>query len=359
MNDPERDRGRSPDTDLARIADGGPDWLLAGVEPEHDRYAFARVSRATYRDSAFLDHRIRPVPTEVCSLSGAKVDRLLTAHPPRPAGWIFHTAFCCSTLLAHCLDHPGRTLVLREPAVLSRLAARLRPDGPGAGPDVRRRTLALMERGYGEAPVVIKPSNYANALLPEVGAPGRPAAAARPIVLMSCGLKPLILSVMKKRVEAQRLLPSFTAALLQDSDYARRVRLPPLEDLDLARLAVAFWHAQRHQFQQWLAANGEAAVMLLSMERFLDEPETVLREIDAHFGLDLEGTVWRETVDRGAFRRHAKSGAVYGADTREAESREVEARHRSRIDAALDWAASLLAVLPVTPLDAAEATLAG
>ena len=151
---------------LAGLA--SPDWMLAGFDPEHDVYQFARVSKATYRGSAFLDHRIRPLPDAVRSLPGKEVDVLLRCVAPQPAGWIFHTAFCASTLLATCLDDEGRTLVLREPAVLSRLAAFERRTGAGGNSAARRRVLALTERSYPAERVIVKPSNYANALLGSV-----------------------------------------------------------------------------------------------------------------------------------------------------------------------------------------------
>lgn len=41
--------------------------------------------------------------------------------PQRPVNFIFHTAFCGSTLLARYLDQPGWTFVYREPAILTSL----------------------------------------------------------------------------------------------------------------------------------------------------------------------------------------------------------------------------------------------
>ena len=99
-----------------------PDWLLAGFDAQKDRYHLAKVSRETYRVSSFLDHRIHPLPTETLSITGQQIDEVLQFVAVPPANWIFHSGFCCSTLLASCLDHPGNTLVLREPKALSLLA---------------------------------------------------------------------------------------------------------------------------------------------------------------------------------------------------------------------------------------------
>ncbi len=177
-------------SELATLA--SPDWLLAGIDTAHDRFQFARVSRKTYRDSAFLDHRIQPRPEELRSVSGEDVDRVLAECDPSPAGWVFHTAFCCSTLLAQCLEVGDRTLVLREPVVLSRLAAESRTPADTAGEEVRRRVLRLVERTYGDEIVIVKPSNYANALLHEMLVDGPGATGPRRCVLLGSSLNAVV-----------------------------------------------------------------------------------------------------------------------------------------------------------------------
>ncbi|MGH8035482.1 MAG: hypothetical protein ACREO9_09665, partial [Lysobacterales bacterium] len=110
----------------AKLDLANPDWLLAGFDEQHELFQFAKVSRQTYFSSSFLDHRIVPMPEQVLTATGAEVDAVLRGRKHPPGAMIFHTAFCASTLLASCLDHPSRTLVLREPMVLTHLARRVR-----------------------------------------------------------------------------------------------------------------------------------------------------------------------------------------------------------------------------------------
>ncbi|MGB5809377.1 MAG: hypothetical protein WBG86_02530 [Polyangiales bacterium] len=146
-----------------------PDWMLAGFEPSGNTFQFVQVDRRTYQKSSFLDHRIQPIPTRVVSVTASQVDEMLDAAEPNPAGCIFHTAFCASTLLAFCFDHPSCTLVLREPLVLAHLASRLR--GLSGVQDsefelLAKRVFAVLDRSYRGEQVVVKPSNFANALIP-------------------------------------------------------------------------------------------------------------------------------------------------------------------------------------------------
>ena len=144
------------------------EWLVQAVDPRARLARLVRMTDASYRDASFLDDRflLHKPETRLCGLEALLAASTEVMDPP--AGWIFHTAFCASTLLATCLDHERQTLVLREPAVLSRLAAFERRAGISGDAAARRRVLALTERSYGAERVVVKPSNYANALLGSV-----------------------------------------------------------------------------------------------------------------------------------------------------------------------------------------------
>jgi hypothetical protein len=330
----------------------GPDWLLAGFDVAAGRFQFARVSRQTYHDSVFLDHRIQPRPAETMSLDCRQVDGVLQNSKVKQSAWIFHTGFCGSTLLATCLDHPGHTLVLREPLVLSRLAHELRVNPAQNAIGTRAladRVIGLCERSYAGEALLVKPSNSANSLLGLVKAHDS-AMVRRKAVLLSCGLESLLVSILKKRSEAESLLPGFVNALLQDSDYLAMSGLPGTEGLDLLQLAVVFWHCQRHFLQQQLLAVSKGEILKLGMERFLAEPLPVLAEVSAFLGLGLPAEMLRETVESGAFRRHSKQALTdYSPDEYHREQREIRERYAAELEIAMDWAAPLLARLPIEP----------
>lgn len=336
-----------------------PDWLLAGFDLQNDRYHLARVDRETYHGSTFLDHRIQPLPAETSSLSGVEIDALLPATAIIQASWIFHTGFCGSTLLANCLDHPGTTLVLREPLVLSRLAQRLRdssdPDSP-AMHHLIRRVIGLCERSYPGDACIIKPSNFANALVPRLLLPdeqsGRPT---RKAILMSCSLDALLLSILKKKAEAESSLPDFLRALLQDSDYLEHADVPDPAGLDLLQQSVLFWHCQRYFLQQQLTQVQPGRLMTLSMERFLAEPETVLNAASEFLGLGLSQQFIEQTIASGAFRKHSKqSSAGFGPADYKLEQQATLARFADELAQVKVWAKPVLSRLPISALDIFE-----
>jgi hypothetical protein len=339
-----------PTPDLA-----SPDWLLAGFDADRRLYHLAQVSRSTYRQTAFLDHRIHPMPTATLSVDEAQLDATLRQLTGPRSAWIFHTGFCCSTLLASCLDHPETTLVLREPMVLSRLAQlkRDQQETP-AGQKLIFNVLAMCERSYPGEAVLIKPSNFANALLPALA--NNPASTSeRKVVLMSSGLDSLLVSMMKKKAEAEATLPGFVRSLLKDSDYQQRTDIHDVGALSLLQQSVVFWHCQRYFLQNYIAAALPGSFMTLSMERFLAEPEVVLGETSHFLDLGLADSVLQETVRSGAFTRHSKQQQKkYNPQAHQLEQRETVKQFRMEILQALDWAQPLLEKLPVRAFDAFE-----
>jgi len=338
-----------------------PDWLLAGFDDARERFQFARVSRQTYCDSSFLDHRIKNMPERESSATGGEVDLLLALRSGRPAAYVFHTAFCASTLLAFCLDQPTRTLVLREPKVLVQLGG-LRRDATSVDPAQLRRLLqrvfALLSRSYAGESVVVKPSNFANSLLRDILEQRSAVGEQHHCLILSSGLRSLLISILKNAEEARERMPAFLAALLRDSDYLARVDLPPVESMDLLQQSVVFWHCQRHFVQGINRAFPAGRMLPVSMETFLRRPLETLIVIDDFLQLRLGEDHLIEVVERGAFRQHSKTGASYSLEQQRREGDAVAHRHKDEIHHALEWAKALLRAVPVEPFSADEEVFA-
>ena len=318
-----------------------PEWLLARAEPPPGRFHFARVPRGLLHEAAFLDHRMPQRPTEVRRADADDVRSALGAALPRPAGWILHTAFCCSTLLARAVDVPGRTLVLREPLALNGLADRLR-SGTGADDPTVNLGIRMMERQGDQGRVVVKPSNYANALGPALVRDPE-----RRLVFLTGSLRAFLRSVLKKQTEAAGRLSVFVHATLADSDYLQRSGLTLRDNAPLLHRAAVWWHAQRHALTLWAEAAGEQ-VLWLGADTLLSNPSEALSGVDAHLALGL-GASELEDIARGpVFAADAKTRQRFSAETRSREDAQIDASHGEAIDEARKWLAPLLERVPVT-----------
>lgn len=320
-----------------------PRWLLARVDPDAARFHFAWVPREVLHASAFLDHRIAERPQRTYSAGLDEVQAVADAIPEQATGWIIHTAFCCSTLLARALDEPGRTLVLREPLALTGLADRAR-SAPAGADSIVRTALRLMERQQGDATVVIKPTNYANALVPALAA-----ASHRRLVFLSGSLTAFLLSVAKKREEAEQRLLNFLHAALQDSDYLAAADYGGPLPGDVLKQAAMLWHAQRHALQAHIRDLG-SRVMLLDVDTLLDKPQETLGAVAAHIGLDLSDGHLQRAVGGAVFGRDAKDGATpFTSEDRRRADRSVALEHEETLRSALAWVAPLLQRAPIRP----------
>lgn len=112
-----------------REALGDPAWLLQQLDLHSDRAAFLGVPEATYRDSPFLDHRLKaprqePLIARVSSLQDA------ARSVPLPAtNWIFHPGHVGSTLLSRLLGELNAILPVREPLPLRNVGGQYRELG--------------------------------------------------------------------------------------------------------------------------------------------------------------------------------------------------------------------------------------
>ena len=153
----------------------GARWLLHRIDVSAGKLLFLRVDHDRLASASFIDGRTQITDGAARTMSIAEA--LAAADelpPPPPRRFIFHVAFCGSTLLSRILTRPGRSLVLREPNVLVDLANWTAALAKAGRRDERLAPLVRLAAANLSAPwapdekVTIKPSNWATNLLPDL-----------------------------------------------------------------------------------------------------------------------------------------------------------------------------------------------
>ncbi|GEQ99848.1 hypothetical protein JCM17845_04720 [Iodidimonas gelatinilytica] len=91
-----------------------PHWFLHSVSKDLSSFTFLRLERDQLTAPAFLDATLQKQAADQCHIPTSAVAQY-GAGQALPPYYIFHSAFCCSTLLARCMDLSGAFLALKEP----------------------------------------------------------------------------------------------------------------------------------------------------------------------------------------------------------------------------------------------------
>ncbi|MGK6322480.1 hypothetical protein ACMGDM_05285 [Sphingomonas sp. DT-51] len=326
-------------------------WLAHRYDPGHDAFHLRPVGRETHRAVTFLSDEYLPATPDPLVLRRAAARAAAPA--PAPLHWIFHSAFCCSTLLARAFDLPGTAMGLKEPFVLHDLIGWRRRGEPG--PDlasVLDDTLALLARPFapGEA-VVVKPSTIANAFAPALLTLRADSAA----LLLYAPLPTFLGSVAKKELEGRLWVRTLLTGMLDDG--LARFGYSPREYLALTDLQVAAlgWLGQQQLFAEVAARFGAGRVRTLDSATLMARPRDALAALAALYRLPLEGAALDAIVAGPAFTRHSKFGTAFDATARAAEHHDAAALHAREIEVVVRWAEQVavtfgIAQAPPAPL---------
>jgi hypothetical protein len=272
---------------------GDASWFLHRIDLARGELAFVRTSREAVSGEPFLDGRwdAPAGPSKTLPIMALKEAPRYDLRP----GFIWHSSFCCSTLIASCLDWPGVAVSLKEPQALVDLAA-LRDHGDGT---LAQGVARLLGRPFtpGER-VLIKPSNAANGLLNVVGeAAGRH-------LLLHTSLRRFLLSVAK----GSQVRLRFARALLSDRVVTGHAPFG-LRDVSLftdLQAAALSWRLQMREFDAFAARLGPERVRRLDGETFMQDPATELTGLDEFFELGLGPQRIAEIVGGPKLRQYAK-----------------------------------------------------
>lgn len=147
-----------------------PDLFPARIRFADDKAYFVKMSPRWYSESVFLDPA-RIKGTYVIESNLRWTQTIAGEIAFHPSCFIFHTAFCGSTLMAQALDSIFDCLPLREPEVLGNVLFHLRSNRGDARDNTPwlEGAIRLLSRSYRpEQYVVIKANDNANPLMADL-----------------------------------------------------------------------------------------------------------------------------------------------------------------------------------------------
>ncbi len=309
-------------------------WLSHRYDPTYDAIHFRMTPRETHAAATFLTDKYL-VEEEAPGIIRRAEAMAAIGDLHSPMHFVFHSAFCCSTLVARAFDRPGWAMSLKEPVILNDLVGWR---GRGADPvqfrAVLQDSLTLLSRPFGDnEAIIVKPSNIVNGLATTM-LELRPDAHA---LLMYAPLPDFLASIAKKGLEGRSFARTLFVQQMKDEMVQLgfdRDQLFGQTDLQIAALG---WLVQMQLFGRLVAQFGLARIRTVAADALLDDPERSIGAIARLFGVSDAPALISNVAKGPAFTRHSKMGAAFDADARNREYAEATAIHADEIGKVSVW----------------------
>jgi hypothetical protein len=324
------------------LRDADPQEILADAEWFPAEYIiparvlrFAQSSRETIANETFLGEGIwdySQLPQ--AEFPEAALLQYLPEKLPKPRiNFIWHTGFCCSTLIARLLDVPGRNLSVKEPGILLLLADVKRQNamGPGRSYSLRFPELLfhLLGRPFGAGEhITIKPTNSCNYILRDAIS----LTEGKHLFLYS-DCRSFLISIAKKGEYGRRYARKLYVRIVGDGNVQARWPLADVFERTDLQTASILWHMQIAEFQRSLPMLAPGRAKSLDCDAFLADPLETLVKIDEFLELGIGRDCLADRIASPMFSRHSKdSMTAYDGETR----REDHARMAEEMKSVLD-----------------------
>jgi hypothetical protein len=316
-----------------------PSWFPAAIDIKTNQINFVQIDRNSLSKEAFLDQRMKGSITAHQTVPLRDVMAEVAGQQPKAPLFIFHTAFCCSTLLARALDKTGTALSLKEPDVLMGLANALRVDEQVRQSEENANLLVstvfkLLARQFnGDERIIAKPTNAANNLL------GHAIKSGSRIVLLYGDLHSFLVSVLKKGEPCKSFVRTqYNIFSLDPGGVSLIPQRQAVSFTDL-QIAALVWRHQIELFQSLLATAPKEQVVSLNFEIFLESPTQALSAVSQFFGLNHSDDDIEDIINGPIFTRNSKFDEQdYGAEQRDMDVSRIEERYGDILTQIEAWA---------------------
>jgi hypothetical protein len=315
-----------------------PEFYPLKIDFQKRVMQFVRMSRDSYQKSVFLDNRTKHLGVDTYEV---RIDDLLFGFAGLPRAnrtvhYIFHTTFCCSTLLARYFELLESCHVLKEPGLLTQLA--LVPNrSTSAWKDAFEIGIRLLTRTFEPNEYVfIKPHEPVNSLGEIILGQDNLST----ITFLSTPLRPFLLAVLKDQERRNWIRRRVIGAAPTVSASSALASIDP-GNLNDAQSASYLWLVNKYLSQRLASGSNGSRVILIDGGLVADSPGEAIRRVATTCGLPLEEQTLRWMVSHPSMQRYSKDiSRPYNADSRRDELQELETRLGTEADAAIYWAES-------------------
>ena len=315
------------------------DYLAHRYDEVADGFRFIDVPRDVHRNCTFITDEHLPNIDKYELISRADLAQAVIK--TAPVHFIFHSAYCCSTMLARAFDIPGVTMGLKEPVVLNDMIGwRRRGADHQKLAAVLDQSLNLLARPMGgDQAIIIKPSNICTPL-------AIPALKLRPesrALQLYAPLQSYLKSIAKKEMWGRIWVRDVLLGTLKDG-YAiggfSHEQLLQLTDLQVAAVG---WLSQHAAFAKVIEVIGSDRVKMLDSDSFLSHQRETMTALNDLFDLRMDAETIDKCLDGPAFNSHSKldqgkRGEVFDAKARKREQDEIEKQYGTEIEMVATWA---------------------
>jgi len=282
-------------------------WLFpAELNFERQKLYFVKITPALLRQSVFLDPaRIRASCVVECELDQAAA--VADSVQWQASSYIFHSAFCGSTLMTKALDALYQTLPLREPDLLGNIYYQTFI-ASGANQDLTwlDRGMRLLARRFDAAErSVIKVNDYVNPLIQWVGQRREQT----PMLFMYTPVEEFYVACSKAENRKQWLTQR-----VKSLRKPITALLPQIQDLawqqDYAAQAAIYWS---YNLVLYLTAYQRFADNLISLDfnQLLSSPAACIASCADHLRLFARENIDREQIISRLFGSYSKNEAMH------------------------------------------------
>ena len=321
-----------------------PNWYCHAINLDTGRLGFVKTTKSALSETTFLDDRFNVSKLESASLSIQECVNFIDGKESAAPKYIFHTAFCCSTLLARCLDFPDSNVSVKEPAVLMALANYQRTGhkvlaNVNEAKEIYGLVNHLLFRPFGEnESVVVKPTNTVNNIICQLMATHTESKA----LFLHSDLKSFLISLLKKGEEGRGFARQLFNIFFMDSAEAQLLQQNQLLRMTDMQVAAIAWHLQLENYFDAFAEFNADKVKSLHCDRLLDSSNDILTKVVSNFDLiKLEENI-DQLLEHAPLQKNSKTpGKAFTAEDRKAEHNQTEQLYRDSLNAIIPWAQQL------------------